>query len=104
MSTFNPIRNRVFVTDLERGMQKTKSGIIIPDDNVTERGIHARWGKVYKVGPDIDDIRVGDWILIEHGRWSAKFDVDGDVTVWHIDYPSGILLISDEDPRTTTKI
>lgn len=72
-----PMRNRVLVTDMHFGEQKTKSGIIIRDDNGTTGGIYPRWAKVYAKGYEVtDEYEVGDWILIEHGRWSRVFKVD----------------------------
>jgi co-chaperonin GroES (HSP10) len=61
VSTFRPLRDQVFVADLESGVMLTKSGIIIPDDNRTNRGIRNRWARVYAVGPDVEDITVGEW-------------------------------------------
>jgi len=57
--------------------KKTKSGLIITNDDGNTRGIYPRWGKVHAKGPDNkDDYQVGDWILIEHGRWTRAFNVD----------------------------
>jgi co-chaperonin GroES (HSP10) len=75
--TLKPIRNRVIVSDMHFGEQKTKSGLILRDDNGTSRGIYPRWAKVHAKGPENnDDYTVGDWILIEHGRWTRGIDVD----------------------------
>jgi co-chaperonin GroES (HSP10) len=75
--TLKPIHNRVIVSDMHFGEQKTKNGLILRDDNGTSRGIYPRWGKVHAKGPENnDDYEVGDWILIEHGRWTRGIDVD----------------------------
>ena len=75
--TLKPIHNRVIVSDMHFGEQKTKSGLILRDDNGTSRGIYPRWAKVHAKGPENnDDYTVGDWILIEHGRWTRGIDVD----------------------------
>lgn len=37
-------------------------------------GIHPRWGKVFAVGPKRTDLKVGDWILVEHGRWTRSIE------------------------------
>ena len=67
------IGNRVLVTDMHFGEQTTKGGLIIKDDNGSTRGIYPRWGKIYAKGPDnVDVYNVGDWILIEHGRWTRS--------------------------------
>ena len=67
------IGNRVLVTDMHFGEQTTKGGLIIKDDNGSTRGIYPRWGKIYAKGPNnVDVYNVGDWILIEHGRWTRS--------------------------------
>lgn len=67
----------VLVTDMHFGEQVTESGIIIADDNGTTRGIYPRWAKVYDKGPDNkDEFKIGDWILIMHGRWTRSVAVD----------------------------
>ena len=101
-SSFRPLKNFVFVTEMDEGARLTRGGIIIPDDNGTDRGIHARWARVHLVGPNVTDIQVGDWVLIEHGRWTERMTLelaDGDTEVWQIDYPNAVLVVSDTDPR-----
>ena len=72
-----PIKDHVIVSDMFFGEQKTKGGLIIKSDDGTTRGIYPRWGKVHAKGPDnTEGYSVGDWVLIEHGRWTRAFDVD----------------------------
>jgi co-chaperonin GroES (HSP10) len=64
--TLTPIHNRVIVTDMEFGEQKTAGGIIIASDDGQARGIHPRWGKVFAIGHENDDeYEIGDWILVD---------------------------------------
>lgn len=71
------IGNRVVVTDMYFGEQKTKSGIVLTNDDGQTRGIYPRWAKVYSKGPkNHEDYKVGDWILVEHGRWTRGFNLD----------------------------
>lgn len=71
------IQNRVLVTDMYFGEQKTASGLILRNDDGTTRGIYPRWAKVYDKGPkNKDPYEKGDWILIEHGRWTRSFLVE----------------------------
>ncbi len=95
------LKGKVLVTDLERGT-RVINGIIIPDDNGKSQGIRPRWGKVYSIGEDIHDIRVGQWILIEHGRWTRMLKVTDDngneLQVWGVEWPESVLLVSDERP------
>ena len=74
-----PIGNRVLVSDMYFGEQKTKSGLILRSDDGTTRGIYPRWGKVYAKGPDNDDdYNVGDWVLVEHGRWTRGVEIENE--------------------------
>ena len=96
-----PIKNRVLVSDMHFGEQKTKSGLILRDDDGTSRGIYPRWGKVYAKGPDNNDsYNIGDWILIEHGRWTRGVDIDNgneELTLRMVEAES-VLAYSDEKP------
>ena len=101
-----PIHDKVIVTDLEHGETKTKSGIIVLDDSTVaagERGIRPRWARVYAVGPEQQDVKEGDWILLEHGRWSLGQDLtlgEGEqpIRIWLADHES-ILAVSEEKPE-----
>jgi co-chaperonin GroES (HSP10) len=95
------LRSKVLVHNIEQGQKRTKNGIIILDDDGKERGIRERWAQVYAVGPDVDDISVGQWVLIKHGRWSRGIDISVDgskTTIRQVDYPDALLLVSDESP------
>jgi hypothetical protein len=99
---FTAYKDKVFVTDLERGDVVTAGGIIVPDDNMRDRGIRPRWGRVWAIGRDVEEVEVGQWILIEHGRWTQKITLDFEaetVEVWSVEYPKSVLMASDEDPR-----
>jgi len=74
------IGDRVIVSDMFFGEQKTKGGIILTTDDGNVRGIYPRWGKVYSKGPKNKDIyNVGDWVLVEHGRWTRGVSIkDGE--------------------------
>lgn len=99
--TLKPIRNRVIVSDMYFGEQKTKSGLILRSDDGTTRGIYPRWGRVYAKGPEnIDEYNVGDWVLVDHGRWTRGVDVDDGIeekTLRMVEAES-ILLWSNEKP------
>jgi co-chaperonin GroES (HSP10) len=103
------IKNKVLVTDIEQGITKTKAGVILPDDaggessgGLKESGIRPRWARVYSVGPEVDDLKVGEWILISHAKWSRGTPIEENGQVFEIrqvDYPDSILLVTDTDPR-----
>mgnify|MGYP001157135972 FL=1 len=96
-----PIHDRVLVTEMEFGEQKTSGGIIMPGDDGIARGIHPRWGKVIAKGHENnDDYEVGDWILVEHGRWTRGITLEnskGKVVVRAVEAES-VLGTSKEKP------
>jgi co-chaperonin GroES (HSP10) len=97
-----PVRNRVLVTDMYFGEQRTAGGLIINDDDGKTRGIYPRWGKVYKKGPEnTDEYKNGDWVLVEHGRWTRSFiiEVDGEEKEIRMVEAESILAMSEEKPN-----
>ena len=71
------IGNRVLVTEMDFGEQKTKSGLIISSDDGQTRGVYPRWGKVFSKGPQNNDVyTVGQWVLVEHGRWTRGMKIE----------------------------
>ena len=82
------------------GERKSKGGIIMMDDDGSEGGIHPRWGKVYAIGDQQEDVKVGQWIMVSHGRWSRGFKVkkkDIELEVRMVD-ENDILLVSEDEP------
>ena len=96
------VGNRVIVSDMFFGEQKTTGGLIIKDDDGTTRGIYPRWAKVYSKGPrNKDDYNIGHWILIEHGRWTRVFTVEtpeGEVELRMVETES-VIGYSEEKPN-----
>ena len=96
-----PIRDHVLVEEMYFGDQRTATGIIIMSDDGKSSGVKPRWGKVYAVGPEQEDVTVGDWIFIEHGRWTRGFDLeleDGTIKTLRKVDNAAIMMISDEKP------
>ena len=94
------IKDHVIVSSMYFGERKTSGGIILRDDNGTTQGIRARWAKVYKTGPEQEFVKEGQWILVEHGRWTRKVvinDGENEVEIQRVDN-EGILAVSDEAP------
>lgn len=90
----------ILVTDMDFGLQTTNSGIIIGSDDGKIRGIHPRWAKVYKVGSGVNEVVPGDWVFVEHGRWTrpVNVSVNGlDIEFRKIERKS-ILLVTNEKP------
>jgi len=97
----HPLPGNIFAV-LQTGSRTTAGGIILRDDNGKQEGIRPRWAKVWKIASDIKDVEVGQWILVEHGRWTmtitVKDDSGNDFKFQKID-PKGIMLVSDDEPN-----
>ena len=96
-----PLPGNIFAV-LEQGERVTRGGIVLKDDNGKLEGVRPRWGKVWQVSEDITDVKPGDWILCEHGRWTMTIEIKDDTgekfKFQKID-PNGILMVSDEKPN-----
>jgi len=66
----------VLVINMDMGEQKTAGGLVIQSDDGKAHGVKPRWAKVYRVGSEVDFVKEGQWVLIEHGRWTRKIKID----------------------------
>ena len=92
------LKDHVLVAEMNFQGRSLSSGIILLKDDGKSQGIRPRWGCVYAVGPDQQDVKPGDWICVAHGRQTRGVeivDADGVKTIRRID-PKDILLLSDE--------
>ena len=97
-----PIRDNVLITDMDFGEQVTKGGIVLPSDDGKNEGIKSRWGRVWAIGPEQEDVKVGEWILLEHGRWTRGVTVveeDGTEIIIRRADLKAILAVADEKPN-----
>ena len=104
ISDITPLRNSVIVEDMAFSERQLSSGIILMNDNGTTAGIRSRWGRVYAVGPDQEEVTVGQWVCVAHGRWTRGIEIEDDAgtrTIRRVD-PNDILLVSDERPTDDT--
>jgi co-chaperonin GroES (HSP10) len=100
VSALRPLSDNVIVIDMNFGEQTTNSGIILQSDNGKAHGVHPRWAKVYAVGPEQQDVQVGQWVLVEHGRWTRGIkieDDEGEKIIRKVEVKS-MMMISDETP------
>lgn len=99
-----PIKDAVIVSDMVFDERLSTGGIVLLNDNGKSSGIRPRWGRVYAVGPDQSGVRVGEWVCIEHGRWTRGLEVEdetGKHTLRRVD-PKDILMSADERPDDVT--
>ena len=100
--SLRPLKNGVIVSDMNFGERKLASGIILASDDGKSACVRPRWGKVWAIGPEQEDVTKGEWILMEHGRWGRAFDLDLEgqdtIRLWRAD-PEAILAVSDEKPK-----
>jgi co-chaperonin GroES (HSP10) len=103
-SQLKPLRNAVIVSEMNFDERLSTGGIVLVKDNGKSSGIRPRWGRVYAVGPEQHDIKVGTWICVEHGRWTRGIDIEdehGKQTLRRVD-PKDIMMESDEMPQDVT--
>lgn len=83
-----PLPGKVIVHNFQKGERQLKSGIILRNDDGKEHGVKSRWAQVYAVGAGCEEVKVGEWVLIEHGRWGRGIEINEDLTVYLADYAS----------------
>lgn len=92
------LRDHILVSNMTFGQRTTSGGLILLNDDSRSAGIRPRWAEVYAVGNEQEDVKVGQWICVSHGRWTrgVTIEVEGkEVTIRRVD-PNDILLVSDE--------
>ena len=101
IKSLSVVRDHILVTEMAFKERKLSSGILLLNDDGKTSGIRPRWAKVYAVGPEQTEIQVGQWIFVEHGRWSRGIEVevnDEQLTLRRVD-PKSIIFVSDEEPN-----
>ena len=96
------LRDHVLVTDMNFDEQVTKSGIVLRSDDGKSEGVKPRWSKVFAVGHEQTSFKVGEWVLVSHGRWTRGITVEdenGDEIIVRRVEASSILASSDERPN-----
>lgn len=101
--TLKPLRDKVIVHNMHFGEQRSSGGIVVLGDDGKDRGIYPRWGQVFAVGPEHkEEFKVGDWILIEHGRWTRGIKLElenGEETTIRMVDNKCVLMWSNEQPQ-----
>lgn len=97
--SIKPIRDKIIVEDMQFGMQTTSKGLIILNNDGSNHGIKPRWARVHAVGPDQHDVDIGQYVLVEHGRWTRGVELENpesgeSITIRMVDN-NDILAVSD---------
>lgn len=101
IKSLRPLGDIVLVRDMDFSGRKLSSGIMLLNDDGKSDGIRPRWAKVYAVGPEQKDLLPGQWVYVEHGRWSRGIEVEIDdetFTLRRVD-PECIIFASNEKPE-----
>lgn len=100
-----PLNDNILVSDMNFDERKTAGGIVLLSDDGKSEGVRHRWGKVWAIGPKQQDVKIGDWILVEHGRWTRGItfvDENGEEKVIRRIDVNAILMVTDEEPGDNT--
>lgn len=96
----NAINDWVLVKEMNFENRVTSGGIVLRSDNRKSEGVRPRWARVWKVGPKQTDVKEGQWILVEHGRWTRGIELEDENTGETIEARrvenKAIIVISDE--------
>lgn len=98
MSEVKALPGKILAVMIEKpdGLRKTAGGIILKDKDNDVSGIRPRWFQVHTVGNDIDWLNEGQYVYVDHGRWSNGVKVE-DLTLHLLDN-NDCLMVSDENP------
>jgi co-chaperonin GroES (HSP10) len=78
MRKITPLGSKVLGRMIDTyGERKTHGGVIVQEAEGTSESVRPRWFEVTAVGPDQQDIKQGQYVLVPHGRWSRGLDVEG---------------------------
>jgi hypothetical protein len=100
------LKDYVIVRDMNFAGRKLSSGVLLINDDGNTSGIRPRWAQVYAVGHEQTDVRAGEWVFVEHGRWTRGIEVEvqGEaMTLRRVD-PKNIIFVSDEPPAADDTI
>jgi len=96
-----PRPDKIIIYNIQRGERQLASGIVLTNDDGKEHGIRARWAQIYAIGDDIDYVKEGQWVLLQHGRWSRGIEHTDGNTIYSAD-AEALLAVSDEKPNDMT--
>jgi hypothetical protein len=99
------LKDYVLVSDMNFSGRKLSSGLILLNDDGRGAGIRPRWAQIYATGPEQMDVRAGQWVLVDHGRWTRGVKISDDTgehVIRRVD-ANDLLLVSDAEPMDDTQ-
>jgi hypothetical protein len=106
MTTLRPLNNTILFTFLDQTtgdkgkfVERTRGAIIIPVLDSAQNATH-RWGKVHSVGPKVDGVQPGEYVLIEALMWTRASEIDG-AKIWKTN-DEKVLCVTDDINLTLT--
>lgn len=101
------LHDHVIVKDMHFGERVSAGGIVLLSDDAKSTGIRPRWAQIYAIGPEQKELRVGQYVLIEHGRWTRGVRLEDEgtdpVVIRRVDNEA-ILAVSDQSPPSDDTI
>lgn len=104
INQIRPLHDYVIVSEMNFDQRVSSSGIVLIGDDMKSHGVRPRWARVYAIGPEQKDVKVGDWICVAHGRWTRGISIEDQESVKiirRVDV-NDILLVSEERPTDDT--
>jgi len=87
------IKNHILVADMAFNERLSTGGIVILGDDQTSKGIRPRWARVIAVGNDEKTVKVDQYVMVKHGRWTRGVKHE-DMVIRRVDNED-ILCVSD---------
>ena len=97
-----PLKDKVIIYNMNFGEEVTSTGIVLQSDNGKGTGVHPRWAQIWAIGPEQTDVKVGEWVLMEHARWTRAIkyeDANGNEFDIFMADTKGMMLVADERPN-----
>jgi hypothetical protein len=78
MKTLTPLRDKIIGKMIDQfGIKQTTGGLFVSEVAGSEVSVRPRWFLITHVGPDQEDVSVGDYALVDNGRWTKGIDFYG---------------------------
>lgn len=101
MSSLQPLNNNILFKFLDetktsdgKFVERSRGSIIIGSVRDSQTSM-PRWGEVIAIGPNVMDVVVGEFILIQAGKWTVGVNFEDEGKVWKTDEECVMLSTTD---------